>query len=650
MHSFHELPSSREDTVRSLLVRCFFTKRLSAENMIAAVRITLAFSILVLSKGVQSHGVWRQTGGQPQPAEVSCNDLFTVDHESYYQKRYEGTMQIKSDVTQRDVEIDIRFDREVDLLVNYFGVSRSLNNRDFRIVKQGYSLYAHSVLPLKLEVSYSTTLPPRPAEVRLNGIIICPLISVRAAIHEDQTPVYRYPPTSWNLDMNVAPSTGVPLVRPSVDEAARPSSSRNFTDSRENKFNSTCQAMNPNIVLSPGRWDGILTLNTDVTVDRVRIEIVFDRSIYILGNFFGQVSTTDNTRFVITNDTLILAADSEVKMQVFVKFSEVGRVPDVREVLFNSKDLCRQRKRRVSTITEAPSEVFASQPQPITERSNIRSSTSGPESEEEGEYDENDCATVSSNDEPKVRSRIIGGNHAKSGDIPWHVAIFHDDQYQCGGSIISRRIILTAAHCLTKENSNRTLEVDLLKVYIGLVDISTREDFFNYAVTDVAIHMDYNAALHTTDIGILKLGRDIVFNNFIKPVCLYSNTTDISTLYSRYGKVAGWGLNRDGIVTNTLNYLDMPVVSQKKCSRTNVQYSTVLAYGESFCAGHADGNSVCNGDSGGGLVFVENYRYHLRGIVSISAQKRNQLMCDPNRYSVFTDVSKFLKWIRQNMK
>lgn len=222
-------------------------------------------------------------------------------------------------------------------------------------------------------------------------------------------------------------------------------------------------------------------------------------------------------------------------------------------------------------------------------------------------------------------------------------------QYQCGGSIISSRSILTAAHCLTKENTNETLEADLLRVYIGIVNLANKDDHFYHTASSAVLHPDYNSAQHTTDIGILQLTRDIIFNNFIKPVCLYGNTTDISAFYNRYGKVAGWGLNRNGVVANVLNYLDMPVVSQKKCSQTNVQYNTVLAYGESFCAGHSDGNSVCNGDSGGGLVFTDNYRFYLRGIVSISAQKRNQLMCDPNRYSVFTDVSKFLKWIRQNM-
>ncbi|XP_055547588.1 uncharacterized protein LOC129731533 [Wyeomyia smithii] len=621
----------------------------------------------------QSHTTWSQTNGQlvpidhslqSQPDEVCCNDLLTVDHDHFYQKRYEATLALKSDTTIKDVEIDIRFDRDVDLLVNYFGTCTSTNNRDFRIAKSGYTVYAHSSITLKLDVSYSTTVQPKPVEVRLNGVLQCPLkASSRAAFHiPNPAPVYRHPPNSWTLVNGPSYPQAVPLIHPTPGGDSfpslyprpkpafpnRPTVPRNFTDNRENKFNSSCQAMSSNIVITSGRWDGILTLNTDVTVDRVVIEIVFDGPIYLLGNMFGEVHTEDNIRFVIENSTLILAPDAEVELHFFIKFNEIGRVPDVQEINFNGRDICRQRRRRVSSETEGPTRAFSSADFSYTEAPSRQATTT--ESVSEENYDDSECATMYPLNEPKVSARIIGGVAAKAGEIPWHVAIFHDDQYQCGGSIISQRSILTAAHCLTKENSNETLQLDMLKVYIGIVDMGQVEDYFYHAVSSVVIHRDYNAAQHTTDIGIVKLKKDIIFNSFIKPVCLYGNTTDISAFYSRYGKVAGWGFNRNGVVSNVLNYLDMPVVSQKKCSQTNVQYNTVLAHGESFCAGHTDGNSVCNGDSGGGLVFVENLRYYLRGIVSISAQKRNQLMCDPNRYSVFTDVSKFLKWIRQNIE
>lgn len=67
------------------------------------------------------------------------------------------------------------------------------------------------------------------------------------------------------------------------------------------------------------------------------------------------------------------------------------------------------------------------------------------------------------------------------------------------------------------------------------------------------------------------------------------------------------------------------------------------------------GTSVCNGDSGGGMVFprdnspVDSPIYQLRGMVSISVALQNQFKCDATHYVVFTDASKFQDWIRNAM-
>ncbi|KAJ8887070.1 hypothetical protein PR048_013285 [Dryococelus australis] len=63
------------------------------------------------------------------------------------------------------------------------------------------------------------------------------------------------------------------------------------------------------------------------------------------------------------------------------------------------------------------------------------------------------------------------------------------------------------------------------------------------------------------------------------------------------------------------------------------------------------GTSVCNGDSGGGMVFPTisgdgTSEWHLRGLVSISVSQENK-KCDTSHYIVFTDVAKYLAWIQR---
>lgn len=80
------------------------------------------------------------------------------------------------------------------------------------------------------------------------------------------------------------------------------------------------------------------------------------------------------------------------------------------------------------------------------------------------------------------------------------------------------------------------------------------------------------------------------------------------------------------------------------------------------------GTSPCNGDSGGGfLVYVQDYKpnpsdyrqkgkapgaYYVKGIVSVTlkSDREDAVVCDPNGYTVFTDVAKYRDWILDHMK
>lgn len=47
-----------------------------------------------------------------------------------------------------------------------------------------------------------------------------------------------------------------------------------------------------------------------------------------------------------------------------------------------------------------------------------------------------------------IESRVVGGEFAEEGQFPHQVALFRDNRFTCGGSIIAERFVLTAAHCV----------------------------------------------------------------------------------------------------------------------------------------------------------------------------------------------------------
>lgn len=92
----------------------------------------------------------------------------------------------------------------------------------------------------------------------------------------------------------------------------------------------------------------------------------------------------------------------------------------------------------------------------------------------------------------------------------------------------------------------------------------------------------------------------------------------------------------------------LPVIKDEICiGEQKRDFKKYITY-TTFCAGFKNGTGVCNGDSGGGLVFqnpADKNQWFLQGIVSISPRRQGTSFCDPQYYTVFTKVKKFLDWL-----
>lgn len=64
---------------------------------------------------------------------------------------------------------------------------------------------------------------------------------------------------------------------------------------------------------------------------------------------------------------------------------------------------------------------------------------------------ENNKITFFLSDCGQVRSqgRIVGGTEAVIENWPWQVSLQQGGQHICGGSLVSPRWVVTAAHCFT---------------------------------------------------------------------------------------------------------------------------------------------------------------------------------------------------------
>ena len=180
--------------------------------------------------------------------------------------------------------------------------------------------------------------------------------------------------------------------------------------------------------------------------------------------------------------------------------------------------------------------------------------------------------------------RIVGGQLAKARH-PYMASIQAKgfNLHKCGGSIIHKRFILTAAHCFHEKNSKSTPDPDQYEIYLGAMEIGGErklgEAGIAYAIEKIHCHEDYSFRVDDSlksqqikiinDICLIKLDKEIEFNESIWPICLPDDLplTERETKMGQMCTVAGWGYTKYevGGIDGHLREVDVPLVPYQKC-------------------------------------------------------------------------------------
>lgn len=225
--------------------------------------------------------------------------------------------------------------------------------------------------------------------------------------------------------------------------------------------------------------------------------------------------------------------------------------------------------------------------------------------------------------------------------------------------MISKRYVLTAAHCIKGKDLPPTWR--LTSVRLGEYDTDTEEDCvkdsettkvcaddpISVGVEEQIAHEEYRPLSRDQryDIALLRLTRDVPFTNFIKPICLPSNSTTGTKFY-----VAGWGKTEVRSASNVKLKLAVPLANQEQCDQRYSNAGVRLGHGQ-LCAGGQLGKDSCRGDSGGPLMAVERIadgtgRWTAIGVVSFGPSP-----CGLQGWpGVYTKVADFVPWIISKMR
>ncbi|XP_050728712.1 proclotting enzyme-like [Eriocheir sinensis] len=235
-------------------------------------------------------------------------------------------------------------------------------------------------------------------------------------------------------------------------------------------------------------------------------------------------------------------------------------------------------------------------------------------------------------------TRIVGGKPADIREWPWIAALLRrGDTHFCGGTLITNRHILTAAHCV------KPFTISDITVRLGEYTFEAKNEtaHVDFAVSAAVIHDGYEEVNYHNDIAIITLAQSTEFSDDAWPVCLPAG--DESYL-GRDGTVVGWGTTSfGGPVSNVLMKVTVPVWTNDECSTA---YSDKIITNNQFCAGGREGGmDSCQGDSGGPFMVrqIRDQRWTVAGVVSYGQR------CAEAQYpGVYTRVANYLTWIRDN--
>eukprot|EP00438_Fugacium_kawagutii_P010927 Skav211538 [mRNA] locus=scaffold352:473524:478241:- [translate_table: standard] len=245
------------------------------------------------------------------------------------------------------------------------------------------------------------------------------------------------------------------------------------------------------------------------------------------------------------------------------------------------------------------------------------------------------------------KTKIVHGRNARQCAYRWQVSIQSTVNNQpwhfCGGTLISDKWVLTAAHCAAEVSD--MCQLRNLRVVAG----DWRRSFESPGVVTRSVKKIFSSPSYNVesdnDFALIELDAPMPVTDCIGPACLPTEEQQKAT--DTECVITGWGtMSSSGGLPDALQEAAVTLINQAACVTAYAKQNDTVT-GNMICAsGNTDAGITdsCQGDSGGPLVCEENGRFVVRGVTSWGEG------CGMEGFpGVYARVSSALGWIHDVM-